>query len=156
MKQKYSLLLIICFVTITLQAQTKLTLRVTEQDVKTAIDNFATAFKKADVTILAKLLCENYIHVNGNSGNIIEKKHWLKWNRSRTLLIGNGELVINNYQIQDLQVQVYEKVAIVVGVVKSAGFNKGVPFQSQLRFTNVWVVENNKLCRASFHDSAIK
>ncbi len=126
-----------------------------EADVRTSVEKFGGAFLKADVSILKNLLCENYIHVNGSSGNVINKIDWLKFVESRRLLLDSGELVINSYKIQDLKVNLFGNAAIVTGIVESTGSRNGIPFISNIRFTNVWIIEDGNLRRASFHDSAI-
>lgn len=128
---------------------------INEEDVKNSVEEFGEAFLRADISILSDLLCENYIHVNGSSGNVINKTNWLNWIESRRTLLDKSELVVNSYIIEDVQIKLFEETAVVTGIVKSDGLRKDLPFKSHLRFTNVWIIEDGKLCRASFHDSTI-
>jgi len=152
MKLKCIILSIIVILTNTILSQQKLI----EQDVRKSVMKFGKAFVRADFSILEKLICENYVHINGKTGKRIQKKSWLNWNKSRQQIIEKGEYITSNYEIKDMQITIFENTAIVVGIIKSDGLDKGIPFQSHLRFSNVWLLENNKLCRAFFHDSEIK
>jgi len=126
-----------------------------EQEVKAAVDKFSMAFLKADVTVLKTLLCRNYIHVNGNSGNVLKRNDWLNWIVSRRAELESAVLVINDYKTEDVQIEIFGETAIVTGVVKANGQRKGTAFSSQIRFTNVWLMEDGTLRRAAFHDSNI-
>ncbi len=126
-----------------------------ENDVRESVQKFGDAFSKGDVSILSNLLCESYVHVNGISGNVLNKKEWLNWIASRRLLLDNGNLVIHIYTVEDIQVIIYGESAVVTGIVKSEGHRNGVSFKKNIRFTNLWVFDNDALRRASFHDSVI-
>ncbi len=127
-----------------------------EDDVRASVEKFADAFLRADVSTLSNLLCENYIHINGSSGNIINKADWLSWINSRRLSLDKGELIISAYKVEDLKIQIFGETAIATGVVKSHGKRNGSSFNSHIRFSNVWVIEDGILRRAAFHDSAIR
>ena len=149
---KYLALIIVLASTNTLLSHTK----ISEDDIRVSIEQFGAAFINGDIKIIENLVCNNYTHINGNSGNIVQKNEWLKWFSSRRPSLDNRELIIKNYEIKDLQIKIFGDSAVVVGEVKSSGLKKDIPFQSHLRFTNVWIIENEKLCRTSFHDSEIK
>ena len=94
-----------------------------EHEVRAAVSAFARAFQEADVSVLQTLLTENYIHVNGGSGNVLNRDQWLTWVASRRVEIDRGDFVYETYQVEGLQVQLYGEVmflgtiAAVVGIL---------------------------------------
>ena len=126
-----------------------------EAEVREAVDAFGRAFAEADVATLKSLLHENYVHVNGRSGNVLNRAEWLEWVTSRRREMQSGELVVNEYRIKDLQIVLSEATAIVVGVVISSQSRNGKSTESRIRFTNLWVHRKGGWFRAAFHDSAI-
>ena len=126
-----------------------------ESTVKDAVERFGRAFVKADVKALSELLAKDYVHVNGNSGKVLSKNDWLKWIATRPPLLKSRQLVIEKYEISDLEVRLFGGSAIVTGLVRSIGKRNGADFETSIRFTNVWVIEDGALKRAAFHDSAV-
>ena len=126
-----------------------------EHEVRAAVSVFARAFQEAEVSVLRTLLTENYLHVNGGSGSVLNRDQWLTWLTSRRVEIDRGDFAYETYQIEDLQVQVYGEVAVVVGVTRAHGRRNGVSFTKAGYFTNVWVKQNGVWRRAGFHDSPI-
>ena len=126
-----------------------------EAEVRDAVNTFGRAFAEADVATLKSLLHENYVHVNGRSGNVLNRAEWLEWVTSRRAEIQSGELVVNDYRIKDLQIVLGEATAIVVGVVVSSQTKNGNSTESRIRFTNLWVYRKGGWIRSAFHDSAI-
>lgn len=127
-----------------------------EKALKTAIDRFGQAFLVADTDTLDSMLVDDYIHVNGGSGNIIRKQAWLNWLKSRKAELQANTLSISRYDVELNSVVVNGKVGIVVGSVTSEGINKQRPFTSVLRFSNTWLCQDNQWFRAAFHDSHLK
>ena len=126
-----------------------------EHEVRSTISAFGRAFVEADVSILRTFLTDGYIHVNGRSGSVLSRDEWLNWMESRRADLDSGELVISAYGVKDVQVEVYGETAVVTGVVSSSGQRQGVMFTSQVRFTNVWVMQGGAWRRAAFHDSPL-
>jgi len=126
-----------------------------EKELRLAVSDFGRAFASADVSALQLLLTEDYTHVNGSSGNVITRDQWLGWVASRRAELDAGTLVIETYTVEDLRVQLYGETAVVSGIVRSRGLNGGTPFDSNIRFTNVWVLEEGVWRRAAFHDSRL-
>lgn len=124
-----------------------------ENEVRAAVSAFGRAFVEADVSILRTFLTDRYIHLNGRSGSVLSRDEWLKWVESRRADLNNGKLVLSAYWVEDLKVELYGEAAVVTGVVYSSGNQKGIAFTSQLRFTNVWVIQGGAWRRAAFHDS---
>ena len=74
---------------------------------------------------------------------------------SRRAELESGDLLISEYRIEDLRIEMYGNTAVVTGVVFSSGSRKGEKFDSQVRFTNVWVFQGGSWRRAAFHDSPV-
>lgn len=127
----------------------------TEKSLRKTVDVFGNAFAVADVATLNELLMDNYIHVNGGSGNVIRKQAWLNWLASRKVELDSGKINIAHYKVDLLNVVLTGDTAVVVGQAESSGVNKGVPFSSLLRFSNTWICTDLGWRRASFHDSLL-
>lgn len=126
-----------------------------EAEVRAAVILFGEAFVEADISIIEGLLEENYIHINGSSGKVLDRDEWLRWVESRREELESGVLVVADYRIEDLTVEIYGEAAVVVGVAVSKGSRNGVPSDSQVRFTNVWVHRKDGWRRAAFHDTPL-
>ena len=126
-----------------------------ETEVLTAVKAFGRAYVEADVETLKTLLSEKYIHVNGRSGNVLNRGEWLEWVTSRRMDIKNGKLVVSDYRIEDVEVVLDEETAIVIGVVYSSQIRNGNINTSSIRFSNLWLYRNGAWHRAAFHDSPI-
>jgi ketosteroid isomerase-like protein len=126
-----------------------------EADLRSAIQAFGEAFRVADAQELGLLLSDDYVHVNGGSGNVIDREDWLRWVESRRREIHNGELIIREYRIEDLRIVIHGDTAIVVGAVFSKEVRNGQSHTVRIRFSNTWLYEDSKWRRAAFHDSAI-
>jgi len=126
-----------------------------EAEVRAAVVLFGEAYVEADISILEGLLEENYVHINGSSGKVLDRDDWLRWVESRREELESGVLVVADYRIEDLSVEIYGETAVVVGVAVSKGSRNGVPSDSQVRFTNVWVHREGAWRRAAFHDTPL-
>lgn len=126
-----------------------------EDEVRAAVSAFGRAFVQADVPLLQAYLTDDYLHINGRTGKVLNRTKWLKWVESRKAELRSGDLVVNAYRIEDVKVEVYEEAAVVTGVVDSSGQRKGTSFTSRVRFTNVWVMQGGAWRRAAFHDSPL-
>lgn len=125
-------------------------------ELKQAVEALGVAFSKADISTLESLITDNYIHINGRSGNVIDKQTWLNWNKSRQKDIATNKEVIERYQISALQIEIFENTAFVTGIVTSSGTRNAKKFNSKIRFSNVWIRSKNQWKRAAFHDSSIE
>ena len=126
-----------------------------EAELRIAIEAFGRAFREADVQELERLLSDEYVHVNGSSGNVIGREDWLEWVESRRAEIENGELSITEYRVEDLRIVFHGDTAIVVGAVFSSQVRNGASSTLRIRFSNTWLYEDSKWRRATFHDSLI-
>jgi ketosteroid isomerase-like protein len=126
-----------------------------EDEVRAAVSAFGRAFVEADVSVLQRLLTNDYVHVNGRSGSVLNRDEWLKWVAFRRADLNSGELVISAHTVEDVKVQVHGEAAVVTGVAYSSGQRKGASFTSRVRFTNVWIMQGGAWRRAAFHDSPL-
>lgn len=126
-----------------------------EAEVRTAVNVFARAFLEADVPTLKSLLTENYVHVNGRSGDVLNRKNWLKWVKSRRAELENGELVVSDYRVEDVIVALDGNTAIVIGTVFSSQARKESASTSRIRFSNTWLYRKGEWRKAAFHDSPL-
>ena len=126
-----------------------------EAELRAAVEAFGRAFREADVQTLGRLLSDNYVHVNGSSGDVLGRSDWLAWMEARRARIENGELSITEYRIEDLSVVIHGDTAIVVGTVISSRVTGGATSTNRVRFSNTWLYSNSTWRRVAFHDSPI-
>lgn len=125
-----------------------------EQSLKIAIDQFNEAFKNGDTTILEGMITPNYVHTNG-SWKSFGKEQWLDYMRSRKERLTNGDLVIENYLMDELAIEFHDRTAIVTAKITSVSRDKGTLLERSFRVTNLWVKHENSWLRAAFHDTEI-
>ena len=126
-----------------------------EAAVRAAVDAFGEAFVAADTERLDAMLVGDYVHVNGGSGNLVDRASWLSWVASRKGELESGRLVVDTYAVEDVAVVIHGHTAIVTGIVRSTTTRDGESRTSNLRFTNVWLEQDGVWRRAAFHDSAL-
>ena len=126
-----------------------------EAEVRAAVNAFGRAYVEADVPTLEYFLSENYVHVNGGSGNALNRDDWLKFVKSRRVEIDNGELVVIDYRIEDVKVVLDGNTAIVIGMWYSSQSRNGNSSTSKIRFSNTWLYREGVWRRAAFHDSPL-
>ncbi|MCE7992258.1 MAG: nuclear transport factor 2 family protein [Roseivirga sp.] len=120
-----------------------------------SIDLFNTAFEQGDLSTLDSLTTDNYIHTNG-SDRAFSKERWFNYLESRRKNLVSGQLKIDKYQLLEKEIQLYEKSAIVTGLIITSGFSKGAEFSNQIRVSNLWIKEKETWKRAAFHDTRIQ
>jgi len=121
--------------------------------VRGAVEEFGAAFARTDTATLRRLLTEDYVHVNGASGRLLDRESWLRWMGKRRAKRDAGRLVMAFYRVTDVEVRMHGNAAIATGIVHAAGMEDHEPFESRVRFTNVWVLQEGQWRRAAFHDS---
>ena len=126
-----------------------------ETEIRAAVASFGSAFMEADIPTLESLLEERYTHINGGSGNVLNRDEWLRWVESRRAELESGALVVSDYWIENVEVEVHGEAAAVTGVAVAIGSRNGIPYDSQVRFTNLWVHRGDSWRRAAFHDSPL-
>jgi ketosteroid isomerase-like protein len=122
-------------------------------EVRAAVNAFGLAFSKADISNLESSLTNDYVHVNGGSGKVLGRDDWLKWMESRRAEIKKGIMIVEDYRIEDIEIELNGDTAIVVGRVVSSVKRDGVSKTSEIRFSNTWLYREGVWRRASFHDS---
>ncbi len=125
-----------------------------ETEVLARVEAFARAFEAADTAALDALLAEDYVHCNSD-GSRLTREAWLDWLASRRQEIAAGQFRWDRYRNSEIEVRVHGDAAIVTGINDSSGVRSGQPFQSRLRFTQVWVRGPSGWRRAAFHDSRV-
>lgn len=117
------------------------------------LDAFGAAFLRADAEALDTLLAPDYVHTNGASGAVLGKTQWLEFIRSRRADLRSGRLRIDHYSASDQVIRWHAATAVVTSKVISRGVRDGVPFETRLRVTQVWIRAGSRWYRAAFHDS---
>lgn len=125
-------------------------------EVREAVSAFSKAYVAADVEALEDLLSDDYIHVNGGSGTVLDRESWLHWISQRRENLDAGRLLIDQYEVGNVEIRIHGETAVVVGSVISRERRNGEEFENRLRFTNVWVREAKGWRRAAFHDSPLQ
>ncbi len=120
------------------------------------VNDFNQAFKECDIEALETLITENYLHTNGNS-RVIRKDAWLEYLKKRKLEISSGNLVVNTYDMKEVEIELHNDMAIVTGkIIISSSTKLGEHNDHEYRITNIWVKEEGNWKRAGFHDGKIK
>lgn len=124
-------------------------------EVLNAVAQFSAAFLEADAEKLNLLLAPDYRYTN-TDGSVVSRERWLEWIKSRREKITSGELKIENYNNEDVEVVLLSPtITVATGRNIASGVESGKPFRTEIRFTHVWVKQNNKWQRTVFHDSRI-
>ncbi|QTD50504.1 nuclear transport factor 2 family protein [Sulfidibacter corallicola] len=113
---------------------------------------FSNAYRNVDLHRLDAMLADEYLHIN-NGGKPLDKKAWMNWNRQRRQWLDAGQLKIDRYDTDEIQIVVKGDTAVIVGRIQSAGTRQGKPFEVDIRFTNVWVKRGGTWLRLAFHDA---
>ena len=119
-----------------------------------AIDKFNIAFEQGNNDLLQAMVTEAYLHTNGNS-KAIRKEDWFNYLKKRTREISSGKLEVVAYKMEDVELEIYGKSAIVTAKIGVANKVDGKIQKSQYRVTNIWVNESGAWKRAGFHDGKI-
>lgn len=122
--------------------------------VETAVRQFAEAYRDGDVETVESLLADDYIHINSGAAPG-DRDSYLAWNRTRAEYLKSGAWSVDTYDLTELQVKLYKSTAIATGRVTATGVRDGTAWSSDVRFTNLWVMENGRWKRAAFHDAAV-
>ena len=118
------------------------------------VKTFNTAFNEGNIEVLIPMITNYYVHTNSNSKSI-GKEDWLAYLAKRKKQLESGELVIKNYEMDEIDVKMYENMAILTGKISFLSISGGMEKQNAYRVTNVWVLEDGRWKRAGFHDTRI-
>lgn len=122
--------------------------------VEEAVRSFADAYRDGDVETVDALLANDYVHINSGAAPG-DRDSYLAWNRTRAENLGGGEWSVETYDLSELQIKTYDDAAVVTGRVTASGVRDGENWASDIRFTNLWVIEDGAWKRAAFHDAAV-
>lgn len=125
-----------------------------EYSLDDTLSKFANAFQSGDYETVASYISEDYIHVN-NGAPPIDRLEWLDWYKGYANEIKSGDHVFERYDIEDLQIVIHNDAAYVTGIVHANGIRFGEAFSQNIRFSNLWVVEQKRWKRLGFHDVAV-
>ncbi|MEM7765024.1 MAG: nuclear transport factor 2 family protein [Pseudomonadota bacterium] len=126
-----------------------------ERQLRLAIDRLGQAFQRRDRNSLEPMLTRDYLHINGDSGTVLDRARWLEWIDSEQHALRGRQLTIDRYNISDVEIRLHGSSAFVTGVVVTAGTRNGQPFMRQLRVSNFWVLTDGQWRRAGFHDAVL-
>lgn len=131
------------------------TKKATKESLTDALYTFNKAFANGNISILSGMLTENYTHTNG-SAKAIYKTDWLAYLKKRSEELASGNLTVNNYEMDQIEIEMHKSTAIVTGRVKTSTVYNGESKENEYRVTHLWVHTNNSWKRAAFHDGKIK
>ena len=103
---------------------------------------------------LRQLVTDQYIHTNGHSAPI-RKESWFEYLERRAIELESGELVVENYHMDDIKIEMYSNAAIVMAHVSFTSIVNDERKENAFRVTNIWVNESGQWKRAGFHDTRI-
>ena len=113
------------------------------------------AYRDGDVSGVDAMIARTYVHTNGG-GRPSDRAGYIAWNRKRASLLESGEWRVDAYEVSEIEVTIIGPTALVTGRVDARGARDGRPWSSDVRFTNVWVLEDGAWKRAGFHDAPTK
>ncbi len=118
-------------------------------------EEFNIAFRDGEIDKLEAMITNNYLHTNSNSKSI-RKSNWLAYLAKRKEELTSGKLVVNNYEMNETEVEIYDDMAIVTAKISFSTIKSDEKKENEFRTTNVWVKEEGIWKRAGFHDTRIK
>lgn len=151
---KYKLLVIISLVPLLMACEPSQDASDHLDQLKSTLDRFNQAFAKADLETLDRHTPENYRHTNGNSA-AFGKESWFNYLKKRKADIDSGVLVMEKYEMSEIDIQLHGNSAVITGKVLTKGVNKGEAFERQLRVSHFWILVDGIWKRAGFHDTRI-
>lgn len=124
-----------------------------ESQVRAALDTFLVAFRDGAVEVLERMITANYMHCNSGSP-IIGRDAWLDYNRRRRQQLDDGSLIVDSYETREIAVEIVgPEMAVLSGLNINRGRRNGEPYESIVRFTQTWVLQDGHWKRAAFHDT---
>ena len=115
------------------------------------IETFNAAFAAGNIEAVEPLICDRYLHTNGNS-QAIGRSEWLAFFRNRKKEIDSGRLAILKYEMDQVQIELHGNTGIVTARILAVSERDGQLSEDEYRVTNIWVKENGTWKRAGFHD----
>lgn len=97
---------------------------------------------KQEVKEVASLLADSLVYTDYD-GSFMNKSEYMKW-------VAAPEQKADHLFDEGLKVQVYGDAAVVTGIYRESGMNKGKAYVVRSRYTDTWVKRNGVwLCVAS-------
>jgi ketosteroid isomerase-like protein len=119
-----------------------------EQEVVRLADAWANAELRGDITILERILANDYIGI-GPLGFMLTKQEWLARHQA-------GDLKYESFSLDEVKVRVYNTdAAVLTGRQVQHGAYRGNSIQAQFRTTLVFVHQQGQWQLASLHLSPI-
>ena len=125
-----------------------------KQELLHAIDLFNDTFKSGDTASLGTMITDDYTHTNG-SWKSFGKDKWLEYMTAREKKLQSGDLLIDQYAMDELETTLFGNNAITTARIIVSGVEDNKPFLKKFRVTNIWVYKQSKWLRAGFHDTLI-
>lgn len=120
---------------------------ITLEEVLEAERRWVIAHLETDVKVIGELMHPDYTIIKPD-GDV--------WNREKALAsYVPGEREWDEAGSSDHIVNIYGENALVIGVWKAKGVNKGTSFDYKARYTSLWVKENGKLLIVSDQSTEI-
>src|SRR5580700_9243414 len=95
-----------------------------------------------EVKEVSSLLADTLVYTDYD-GSFMNKSEYLKW-------VAAPQQKADHLYDEGLSVQVYGAAAVVTGIYRETGTNKGQPYTIRSRFTDTWIKRNDAwLCVAS-------
>jgi ketosteroid isomerase-like protein len=100
------------------------------------------AESKQEVTEVASLLADSLVYTDYD-GSFMNKSEYLKW-------VAAPQQKADHLYDEGQTVKVYGAAAVVTGIYRETGTNKGKPYMIRSRFTDTWIKRDGVwLCVAS-------
>lgn len=97
---------------------------------------------RQEVKEVSALLADTMVYTDYD-GSFMNKAEYMKW-------VAAPDQKADHLYDEGLTVQVYGNAAVVTGIYRESGANKGKPYVIRSRFTDTWIKRNNVwLCVAS-------
>ena len=102
------------------------------------IEEFNSAFEHGNVDKLEAMITDKYIHTNSSSKSI-RKNDWLAYLSKRKKELESGKLIVNNYKMEETEIEIYNDMAIVTAKVSFSTIKSDELKENEIRITNIWV-----------------
>jgi ketosteroid isomerase-like protein len=97
---------------------------------------------KQEVQEVSSLLADSFVYTDYD-GSFMNKPEYMKW-------VVAPEQKADHLYDEGLSVQMYGDAAVVTGIYRETGTNKGKPYVIRSRFTDTWIKRTDRwLCVAS-------
>jgi len=133
----------------------KLNLSAEKEKLIERVEDFNTAFKDGEIEELEAMITNNYLHTNSSSKSI-RKNEWFSYLKKRKKELTSGNLTVNNYEMSETEVEIYNDMAIVTAKISFSTIKSDEQKENEFRITTIWVNDEGIWKRAGFHDTRIK